>query len=737
MVRAREMHRNQVYTWLEMREGVRMIKISYDALIARPEAEALRVCRSRFRDRLSIRRTFETEPRYGRLAQMPLPASAKILLIGWDAADWKLIHPLMDSGLMPTLNAFVDSGVIGNLATLQPMISPMLWNSIATGMRPEKHGILGFIEPNIETGRVRPVSSLSRKVKAVWNILTQEGLRTHVIGWFAGHPAEPVNGVSVSDLYPLVQAPHGEPWPLPPGTVHPERLRETMAGLRMHGGDIKPAAILPFIPEAARIDQTVDKRLAMFAKVLAETCSIHNAATWTLEHEPWDFAAVYYTGIDHFCHGFMNFHPPQLPGIADDLFALYKGVVDGAYRFHDMMLARLLQMVPADTTVILVSDHGFRSGHLRPAEIPDEPAGPTVQHREFGVIAMRGPSIKRDERIYGATILDIAPTILSIYGLPVGEDMDGRVLVDAFPEPPHIARIPSWEQVPGPSGMHPAGLRVDSESSRALIEQFAALGYIQQQSSDAEAVAVAARELKFNLARTRIDARDPLLAIPLLEQLAEERPAETRFRQHLAHCYLLTRRTKKARETLEKIRGESPREGTSQALNDWLMGLVLKDEGSLESALQSLRRAEEAQMQLPSLHIRLGLTYLSLSRIQDASRAFEKALAIDDESPEALVGLARVRLLEKRNEEAAEHALTAVGLQHFYPIGHFYLGVALTRLNEPERAIVAFETAVAMAPGMAEAHRRLGTLHRKLDKNSPKARLHLEAARAIRVQVRD
>ena len=45
MERALEMHRNQVYTWLEMREGVRMIKISYDALIARSEAEALRVCR--------------------------------------------------------------------------------------------------------------------------------------------------------------------------------------------------------------------------------------------------------------------------------------------------------------------------------------------------------------------------------------------------------------------------------------------------------------------------------------------------------------------------------------------------------------------------------------------------------------------------------------------------------------------------------------------------------------------
>ena len=57
----------------------------------------------------------------------------RVLLIGWDAADWKIINPLMDAGLMPTLNALVNKSVIGNLATLDPPLSPMLWTSIATG----------------------------------------------------------------------------------------------------------------------------------------------------------------------------------------------------------------------------------------------------------------------------------------------------------------------------------------------------------------------------------------------------------------------------------------------------------------------------------------------------------------------------------------------------------------------------------------------------------------------------
>ena len=56
----------------------------------------------------------------------------KVILIGWDGADWEHIHPLMDAGLLPTLESLVNEGTMANLATLQPVLSPMLWNSVAT-----------------------------------------------------------------------------------------------------------------------------------------------------------------------------------------------------------------------------------------------------------------------------------------------------------------------------------------------------------------------------------------------------------------------------------------------------------------------------------------------------------------------------------------------------------------------------------------------------------------------------
>ena len=86
----------------------------------------------------------------------------KVLLIGWDAADWKVINPLMEAGEMPALEGLINEGVMGNLATLEPSFSPMLWTSIASGKRAHKHGILGFIEPDSTGLKVRPVSVVSR-----------------------------------------------------------------------------------------------------------------------------------------------------------------------------------------------------------------------------------------------------------------------------------------------------------------------------------------------------------------------------------------------------------------------------------------------------------------------------------------------------------------------------------------------------------------------------------------------
>jgi len=225
-----------------------------------------------------------------------------------------------------------------------------------------------------------------------------------------------------------------------------------------------------------------------------------------------------------------------------------------------MMLQTLVELAGPETTVILVSDHGFHSDHLRPRGIPVEPAGPAVQHRNFGIVAIRGAHIKQDERIYGATLLDVTPTILTLFGLPVGADMDGRVLAQAFEEPPEIKRIPSWEQEAGECGMHPADLHMDPVAAQAVLQRFVALGYVQPPDEDqAKAVERAVREQHYNLARAYLDARRYPDALPLLKELVKKWPDEVRFSQYLAQCCLAMRSRAEAKAILEQLISKPPK----------------------------------------------------------------------------------------------------------------------------------------------------------------------------------
>lgn len=699
----------------------------------------------------------------------------RVLLIGWDGADWKVINHLMEAGKMPNLEKFVNEGVMGNLATLYPELSPMLWTSIATGKRPFKHGILGFTEPNPHGSGIRPITSLSRKTKALWNILSQKGMKSIVVGWWPSHPAEPINGVMVSNHYQRAVAPHGKPWPMQPETVYPPRLVRNLAELRLHPQDLDVGLIMNFVPKLAEIDQDKDHRIEGLAKIIADCTTISRAATALLHYEPWDFAAIYFDSVDHFCHGYMNYHPPRLPWVEEKDFDLYQLVVEGGYIYHDIILGELLKETDANTAVILMSDHGFHSDHLRPRSIPLEPAGPAIQHRFYGVFAAKGPGIRKDERIYGANLLDICPTTLLMFGLPIGEDMDGKPLVNLFTEPPVIETIPSWDDVPGADGSHPPDKQVDPVEAQEAIRQLVELGYIEAPGENAEqAAAETVRELRYDLARSYIDANRHADAIPILEELLVKWPDEYRFTILLINCLhaldrvketrplleeLVVRREKNAKTAREKLkefmeqhkdqkfedlkdeekhqyrrlRNEA---GVNPAAMDYLMGSLLFAEGDEEGALQQLKKSEKADPRNPALLLKLGDVYLKMKQWENAEKNFRKLLANDPDSASAHLGVCRSLLPRRRIMEAASAALDAVGLVYHNPYGHYLLGIALHRMGRLPRAIEALEVAISQNPNFPEAHRRLAYIYEKRLRDPIRAEEHrrLAAEAAERIQ---
>src|SRR5690349_7456787 len=161
----------------------------------------------------------------------------------------------MQAGHMPNLARLMAGGVHGNLATIYPALSPMLWTSIATGKRAYKHGIHGFTEPLPDGSGVRAITLLSRKTKALWNILNQAGRRSLVLGWWPSHPAEPLNGIMVSNHF---QTPIGTPNDMPPppaGSVHPQELTSILAELRVNPMELDGEFLRLFVPDYQKVDQ--------------------------------------------------------------------------------------------------------------------------------------------------------------------------------------------------------------------------------------------------------------------------------------------------------------------------------------------------------------------------------------------------------------------------------------------------------------------------------------------------
>ncbi|MGA0901105.1 MAG: alkaline phosphatase family protein [Luteolibacter sp.] len=637
----------------------------------------------------------------------------RLLLIGWDSADWKIMHPMMDAGLLPGIQSLVERGTSGNLTTLDPQLSPMLWTSIATGKMAYHHGVPGFTEVDPLTGAVVPVSAATRRCRTVWEMLGEHGLRSNVVGWFATQGERDLPGHVVSNMFCHVKAddPDQDPaeWPPPPpGTFWPPELEETMRGMRVGPHEIDPSHLLRlFVPDAAGIDQAKDRRLWILAKHLAESFSIHNAAVRLLEtDQDWDFFTVYYRAIDEICHHFMHYHPPRMEGVPEGDFERYQRVVEGAYRLHDLMLIRLMALAGPDTAVVLVSDHGFHSDHLRPKFTPSVPAGITVWHRPQGALIASGPGIKKDELVYGARLLDVTPTILNYFGLPVGRDMEGRVLHELFEDFQPIEAIETWEKPGCITTPRPA---LGENANRAMLQQFVDLGYIEEVPADpGQAAECTRRENDWNMARAAIHGGRYEMALPLLEECFHAAPFRSDYAQMLIQSQLALGLSDEAQGTIDRLMESL---GGNPSI-DLLRAFIAIQRQDHEAALAWLAPLAERESDNLQLQIMLSRSHLALRRWDDAEAAARRVLNIDPHNPQASCVLARIRIHQKQPMQAVDVALEAIGMQYGNPMGHFLLGVALAQMEQWEPAATALRNCLQLNPNFFRALKLLARVHR-------------------------
>jgi len=100
-------------------------------------------------------------------------------------------------------------------------------------------------------------------------------------------------------------------------------------------------------------------------------------------------------------------------------------------------------------------------------------------HSGEGIIIISGKHIRKSFEISEASVLDVTPTILALLNLPIGKDMDGKVIVEAiesrFLKEYPVTCIESWEE----KNSSPEGITErDHQSDEDIRSKLAELGYL-------------------------------------------------------------------------------------------------------------------------------------------------------------------------------------------------------------------------------------------------------------------
>jgi Tfp pilus assembly protein PilF len=690
----------------------------------------------------------------------------KVLLIGLDGADWNVLDPLFQAGRLPNLARLAREGVRGRLRSITPMLSPVIWTSVATGVVPGRHGIIDFLATGARDGERVPVTSGLRKVKAIWNILSERGITVGVVGWWATYPAERVNGFIVSDrvAYQLFGARVAADQPREGKVFPPDAdglvVSLTVAPETIGANDVSRYVRLPADPASLPADQ--NKLIDDFKTLLAAGDTYARIGVALQERYRPDFHAFYLEGTDTVAHLFMRYTPPLLPGVDPEAAQRFGRAVDEYYRHADELVGQALQAAGPGTAVIVCSDHGFRTGENRPLTDPRIGYGQAADwHRKFGVVILHGPPFRKGKELEEASVLDLTPTILALFGLPVAEDMDGRPITDAF-DPGFLAAhpisyVPTYEgEVVARSGGEgeasggpAAGERTaDPQGDRELKEKLQSLGYLRQDTANShnnrgmvlmgqakydEAIGEFKQALdssedlaiaRINIARAHYKKKDYAAAVASLEEFLAIQPRSKEAENLLGNIAMEQGRLPEAEGHFRRALEYEP--NFTDARNS--LGILHDRLGRTQEAIREFRRVIEIDPEYAEAYNNIGVIYKKQGKIDEAVAIFKKAIAADAEFAGSYSNLALVyedrgdlKAAGEQFRRALEKDARNVAVRTNYGALLYLQG----RLEDARREL---EAAVAIDPSYASAHNNLGAVYGRLGRPQDEIAAYRRAA---------
>jgi len=433
-----------------------------------------------------------------------------VYVLGIDGLSPDIIGSMVDEGGLPGFRQLAAEGCHGPHRTISPTNSSLLWTSIATGCHHRDHGIDGFeyydlfgrhlsrsfIRRARKFGLRRLIKLFDRRhwlrrhffdgrhvrTKTIWDVVSESGGRVGVVNWWHTWPADPVNGFVVSDrVHYWRAAAKGDIEPGGEQLTFPEQLFEQIRDLVIPPDRVPEDRLRQFLNVSDEEFEEFREAEFRHHELHGELCFVLSAdLTYlrALEHclgqfEDADLVAALFRSPDVTQHAASRFMPGARGDATPEDRRRYGNVVPQAYRFADELIRRVRHLMGEQDALFVVSDHGFtyqerrgEYGHAR-----GEPPG---------VFYALGPEFRSGVPVEGASIYDLAPTVLRICGFPVAEQMPGRPLEEllthefraAHPRPDNIASY-------GPRRRRHDVPKESARVSKEVEEHLRALGYLE------------------------------------------------------------------------------------------------------------------------------------------------------------------------------------------------------------------------------------------------------------------
>jgi predicted AlkP superfamily phosphohydrolase/phosphomutase len=255
------------------------------------------------------------------------PENARLFVLSLDGVPHSFVLGAVKSGLMPNMARLLREGSWARMNSVLPTVSTVAWATYMTGVNPGKHGIFGFVdrEPNPFSAFIPTAKDL--KASTLWEMISRGGKRLGVMNVPLTYPPKQVNGFMVGCF------------------LSPDLAKATY-----------PADLAPRLAE---MEYKIDADLSLartdmgaFLTDLNHTMARRfGAALKLMTSEPWEFFQLHVMDTDRINHFLWADWEDRKDGLAQEFEAFYHRL--------DSYIGELVQALPSECRLAIVSDHGF------------------------------------------------------------------------------------------------------------------------------------------------------------------------------------------------------------------------------------------------------------------------------------------------------------------------------------------------------------------------------------------